>query len=63
MIKLLFSIIPYISSLNFLAERSNVLYNFAQFKLIAPEAVKKCQSINNEEKTGQTICLDKYNSR
>uniref|UniRef100_A0A2S2QKL5 Uncharacterized protein n=1 Tax=Sipha flava TaxID=143950 RepID=A0A2S2QKL5_9HEMI len=46
-----------------MSERSSVLYHFTQFKLIAPEAVKKCISINNEEKSGQTIFLDKYNSK
>lgn len=39
------------------------LHNFVQFKLLSPEGIKKCQIINNEEKNGQTIILDKYNSR
>ncbi|XP_022162377.1 uncharacterized protein LOC111028140 [Myzus persicae] len=39
------------------------LHNFIQFKLLAPDGIKKCQNINNEEKNGQTIILDKYNSR
>jgi len=39
------------------------LHNFIQFKLLAPDGIKKCQSINSEEKNGQTILLDKYNSR
>jgi len=39
------------------------LHNFTQFKLLTTEGIKKCQNINNEEKNGQTIILDKYNSR
>lgn len=39
------------------------LHNFIQFKLLAPDVIKKCQNINNEEKNLQTIILDKYNSR
>lgn len=44
-------------------ENSGVLYPFIQFKLLAPNTIKKCININNEEKLGQTIFLDKYNSR
>lgn len=49
--------------LKFLEESTGLLHDFIQLKSLAPDAVKKCQRINNEEKTGQTIYLDKYNSR
>jgi len=44
-------------------ENVGELHDFIQFKLRAPDGIKKCQNIINEEKNGQTIILDKYNSR
>lgn len=44
-------------------ENEGELHNFIQFKLLTPDGIKKCENINNEEKNGQTIILDKYNSR
>lgn len=49
--------------LNFLEKSTGLLHDFIQLKLLAPDAVKKCQRINNDEKNGQTIQLDQYNSR
>ncbi|XP_050056952.1 uncharacterized protein LOC114131331 [Aphis gossypii] len=46
-----------------MVENVEDLHNFIQFKLLSLEGIKKCQTINNEEKNGQTIILDKYNSR
>ncbi|KAF0750574.1 Uncharacterized protein FWK35_00018864 [Aphis craccivora] len=46
-----------------MVENVEDLHNFTQFKLLTTEGIKKCQNINNEEKNGQTIILDKYNSR
>lgn len=47
----------------FIAEYKGVLYHFIKFKSLAPDAVKKCESIYDEAKHGQTIYLDKYNSK
>ncbi|VVC29385.1 Hypothetical protein CINCED_3A022693 [Cinara cedri] len=46
-----------------MVENEGILHPFIQFKLIAPDTVKKCLSIKNEEKLGQIIFLDKYSSR
>uniref|UniRef100_A0A2S2P362 Uncharacterized protein n=1 Tax=Schizaphis graminum TaxID=13262 RepID=A0A2S2P362_SCHGA len=46
-----------------MVENVGDLHNFIQFKLLASDGIKKCQNINNEERNGQIIILDKYNSR